>query len=325
MKRTITLVAALCLLQTLAFGQKKYEMVIEKTDGTETVINVEDIVRTYFREGTDESGDSCESGVSYTGCPDVNHPHMIDLGLASGTKWACCNVGANAPEEYGDYFAWGETKPKDYYNWSTYIHCDGTKETCHDLGLGNIADAATANWGLPWKMPTRGQLDELFRLTSEWTQENGIYGRKFTGSNGATIFLPAAGLRWSSELDDAGSNGYYWSTTLDELHAPDHAYGQGFNSKGKWWHSGSRSHGLSVRPVCTGFSDLKLSASTLSMTVGETTTVEITSGSGEYGVTNLNSSIANATLDGTTITINALAKGNAIIEVTDKQTQNPKI
>ena len=310
MKRTIALVAALCLLQTLAFGQKKYEMVIEKTDGTETVINVEDIVRTYFRERTDESGDSV------TSCPDGNHPHMIDLGLPSGTKWACCNVGANKPEEYGDYFAWGETKPKDVYDWSTYIHCDGSYDTCHDLG-SDIAgkkdyDAATANWGLAWKMPAKEQYKELIdNCTSEWTQQNGIYGRKFIGPNGATIFLPAAG----GVSSYVGSRGYYRSSTP---YGENYAYELYFNSGDARWSNNLRYSGLSVRPVYTGLSDFELSASTLSMTVGETTTVKITSGNGEYGVTNLNSSIANATLHGTTITINAKAAGNAKIEVKDK-------
>ena len=66
-------------------------------------------------------------------CPDTHHPHEIDLGLPSGTKWACSNVGANKPEEYGGYYAWGETEEKSYYDWSTYIHCDGSYGTCHKL------------------------------------------------------------------------------------------------------------------------------------------------------------------------------------------------
>jgi hypothetical protein len=211
---------------------------------------VEDIVRTYFRERTDDSP-----------CPDENHPHIIDLGLPSGTKWACCNVGANAPEGYGDYFAWGETKPKDVYTMETYAYWrgdtngDGWVDNNELVDLGSdIAgkkdyDAATANWGSPWKMPTKEQFVELIgNCTSEWTQENGIYGRKFTGSNGNTIFLPAAGGRSRGESDSVGSSGYYWSSTLNESY-PYSAYFLYFDSGNACWGSGYRFYGRSVRPV----------------------------------------------------------------------------
>lgn len=79
-------------------------------------------------------GEETPEEKAYTTCPDDHHPHLIDLGLPSGTKWACCNVGANTPEGYGNYYAWGETQTKDEYNWSNYIHCDGSMETCHDIG-----------------------------------------------------------------------------------------------------------------------------------------------------------------------------------------------
>ena len=83
-------------------------------------------------------------------CPDDNHPHAIDLGLPSGTKWACCNVGTTTPEGYGGYYAWGETEEKEIYDWTTYIHCDGSMETCHDLGsdiAGSEYDVAHVQWG----------------------------------------------------------------------------------------------------------------------------------------------------------------------------------
>ena len=262
MKRTITLVAVLCLLQTLAFGQKKYEMVIEKTDGTETVINVEDIVRTYFRERTDESGEA--EGHAPAGVV------AVDLGLPSGTKWANMNVGAEKPEDYGDYLAWGETKPKDVYDWSTYIHCDGSRDTCHDLG-SDIAgekdyDAATANWGAPWRMPSLAQCQELINnTTSEWTSQNGVNGRKFTGPNGGTIFLPAAGSRWISDLDNAGTYGFYWSSTLYES-SPDRAYRLDFYSgSADWYGIGSRYGGFTVRPV---YSELSAPAGAVAVDLG---------------------------------------------------------
>lgn len=154
----------------------------------------------------------------YTSCPDSNHPHLIDLGLPRGTLWACCNVGASKPEDYGGYFAWGETTEKIRYFWDTYIHCDGPASTCHDIGediAGTQYDAATANWGSPWVMPNKEQVEELMNsCVSEWTKENGVNGRRFTGSNGASIFLPAAGSRWYGDGDFTGSQGNYHVSTL---------------------------------------------------------------------------------------------------------------
>lgn len=249
MKRFFILLAVAAIFQTIAFGQKKYEMVIEKTDGSETVINVEDIVRTYFRERTN-------TNVSYTTCPDNNHPHMIDLGLPSGTKWACCNVGASAPEDYGNYYAWGETQPKSVYNWDTYqygyYNDDGDFSHLVNIGsdiAGTRYDAATANWGTPWRMPSKSQCQELlYNTTYVWTTQNGVKGRKFTGPNGGTIFLPAAGNRWNDELDSTGSRGDYWSSTLDES-SPGLAYGLYFSSNFETWYYYDRYGGQSVRPV----------------------------------------------------------------------------
>lgn len=259
MKRVFILLAVVTIYHSIIFGQKKYVMVIEKTDGTEIATNVEDIVRTYFRERTEESGDN--SGGSGTGgdettdayhtCPDSNHPHMIDLGLPSGTKWACCNVGASAPEQYGNYYAWGETSPKSVYNWSTYQYGSSGNNVVnigYDIA-GTRYDAATANWGAPWCMPSRTQIEELWNNCSKtWTTQNGVEGRKFVGPNGGTIFLPAAGDRWDSVLYNAGSYGFCWSSTLDESY-PGSAYYLYFNSRYAYWDSRDRFGGQSVRPV----------------------------------------------------------------------------
>lgn len=194
---------------------------------------------------------------AYTTCPDDHHPHLIDLGLPSGTQWSCCNVGATTPEEYGNYYAWGETKPKSVYNWDTYqygyYNYYGDYSHLVNIGSGIAGtgyDAATANWGSPWHMPTKAQCDELrTSCSSVWTTQNGVNGRKFTGPNGGTIFLPAAGRLWDSGLGNAGSSGYYWSSTLDESY-PDHAWGLYFYSGGVDTGSyGGRSGGRSVRPV----------------------------------------------------------------------------
>ena len=173
------------------------------------------------------------NGVSdaITLCPDDNHPHMIDLGLPSGTLWACCNIGAKSPTEYGDYFAWGETQPKSVYDWSTYkwgtVKNELTKY-CTDSQWGQFGlvdnkteldlddDAAYVNWGSDWRMPSREQLQELLdNCTSEWTTFNGVGGRLFKShNNSASLFLPVAGYRYGSWLYDSGSYSGYWSRIL---------------------------------------------------------------------------------------------------------------
>lgn len=142
----------------------------------------------------------------------LNGHEWVDLGLPSGTKWATCNVGANAPEQYGNHYAWGETKPKDEYTQSNSV--------TYQLQMSDIAgnpqyDAATANWGEGWKMPTRTQMEELIiRCTWEWIKQNGVRGYKGTGPNGNSIFFPAAG-NWSHTSFTDGSCGYiyYWSSS----------------------------------------------------------------------------------------------------------------
>ena len=140
-------------------------------------------------------------------CPDDNHPHAIDLGLPSGTKWACCNVGASIPEGSGGYYAWGETKEKEIYDWTTYIHCDGSMETCHDLGsdiAGSEYDVAHVQWGGFWVMPTQEQIQELTSNCScTWTRRNGVDGDLFTGPNGFTVFLPESDF-WRKGRDKGG-------------------------------------------------------------------------------------------------------------------------
>ncbi|MBR4830072.1 MAG: hypothetical protein IKZ92_09785 [Muribaculaceae bacterium] len=197
----------------------------------------------------------------------------VDLGLPSGTIWATRNVGASSPEEYGDYFAWGETAPKSYYDWNTYkwyheyydanghLH-DGYTKYCTDssFGLDGFVDnkteldpsddAACAHYP-GGRMPSYDQIVELCNSCSwQWTQRNGVYGQLVTGPNGNTMFLPAAGGRWSDSLVDAGSYGYYWSRTLYSS-SPYRAYYLYFTS-GYWydWSSRySRYFGYAVRAV----------------------------------------------------------------------------
>ena len=191
----------------------------------------------------------------------------VDLGLPSGLLWATCNLGANSPEEYGNYYAWGGTQPKEVYNWSTYKYCTvygaGNLETLtkyntsSDYGtpdnlttLQAADDAATAALGSGARTPTKEEWQELLNNTTvKWTTVNGVNGRKFTSTaNGNTLFLPAAGGRYGSELRSAGSNGGYWSSSLYESN-PGRAWGFYFYSDDQGMGDGSRYGGLSVRPV----------------------------------------------------------------------------
>ena len=195
-----------------------------------------------------------------------NGHEYVDLGLPSGLKWATCNVGANAPEEYGDYFAWGEVEPKEEYNWSTYKWCNGSRDTqtkycttCDHGTYGTVDnktvldkedDAASVNWGGAWRMPTKEEQDELReKCTWTWTTQNGVNGCTVTGPNGNSIFLPAAGYRYDNLLDYAGSTGYCWSSSLCTGN-PDRAYFFGFYSGYVNWSETQRNYGQSVRPVC---------------------------------------------------------------------------
>ena len=184
---------------------------------------------------------------AYTSCPDNNHPHIIDLGLPSGTKWACCNVDAKKPEDYGGYYAWGETSTKTEYSSSNYRY--------EKVNLGNDIsgtqyDVAHVKWGGKWQMPTQEQIKELDdNCKYEWTTLNGVKGGKFTGPIGGSIFLPAAGWRLFDDLNDAGEIGNYWSSTQYPDNSND-AYDLDFYSGLAYWDYGSRRYrGQGVRPL----------------------------------------------------------------------------
>ena len=207
------------------------------------------------------SGSSKGSIASNNSGTENGHEY-VDLGLS--VKWATCNVGASTPEGYGYYFAWGETQPKSTYNWSTYKWCNGSynKQTKYNpystygtvdnkTTLDLSDDAARANWGGSWRMPTKAEQDELRNnCTWTWTTQNGVNGYKVTSkSNGNSIFLPAAGARYGSSLYSAGSYGKYWSSSL-YTNCPDAAYVLVFLSDNVVLGSFSRDFGQSVRPVC---------------------------------------------------------------------------
>ena len=174
---------------------------------------------------------------------------FIDLGLPSGTLWADRNIGADAPEDYGDYFRWGETTPFTE-NSDDYEYCDLGENIA-----GTEYDVATTILGKDYQMPTDEQLKELLDYcTWELSTINDVYGMKVTGPNGNNIFLPAAGLRYDfpRSLAATGTGGYYWTATHDNLLC--YAYEGSFlmfNSLLCSWAKINRSTGLSVRPVLT--------------------------------------------------------------------------
>lgn len=184
----------------------------------------------------------------------------VDLGLS--VKWASCNVGATKPEEYGDYFAWEEVKPKKLYSY-TYKYCNESYTSLtkynnrSDYGrvddktiLDAQDDAATVNWGGAWRMPTKTEQDELrTKCKWVWTTLNGVNGYKVIGPNGNSIFLPAAGYMSEDALNDAGSYGRYWSSSLNTDN-PYSAYEVYFFSDDVYRFYNGRGNAQSVRPVC---------------------------------------------------------------------------
>ena len=191
-----------------------------------------------------------------------NGHEYVDLGLPSGIKWATCNVGATKPEEFGGYYAWGETEEKSNYDWSTYkwynissftwtkYYTDSDYDKVdYEKVLDSEDDVAHVKWGGSWRMPTKEDIEELCYVCDwEWTTQNGVNGHKVTGPNGNSIFLPAAGFRSFESLRDAGSYGNYCSAT--PISNSYGAYGFSFGSDGyDWSNGGYRVSGISVRPV----------------------------------------------------------------------------
>ncbi len=199
----------------------------------------------------------------------VDGHEYVDFNLPSGTLWATCNVGAETPESFGNYYAWGETGNKLMFNWEHYKYANDTymkltkyctNRSCGNEGfvdgliaLQNGDDAASISWGGNWHMPSKEQWDELLQnTTNKWTVQNGVTGRLFTASNGVSLFLPAVGTHFESVYTGEKVIGLYWSRSLNSVY-PFCAWYFDFNSSGCYIrdHSGSgRANGFSIRPVC---------------------------------------------------------------------------
>ena len=191
--------------------------------------------------------------------PEKPNHEWVDLGLS--VKWATCNVGASSPEEYGNYYAWGETEPKDYYSDETItfgLNISELESHGYIDNEGNLTssyDAATANWGKEWRMPTEDEVKELIEKgVWTWQYLNGVKGYKVTGPSGNSIFLPPAGYLGWGWSEGVGRYGQYWSSTASEI---KNVYGKisydgSLLSFGDdYYHNGSdfRYYGMSVRPV----------------------------------------------------------------------------
>ena len=258
MKKTVTLLAS--LLIALTAGAQTIN--VHMTDST--VVNYP-LANVSYIDFTASATPNPEPGTAPEGVV------AVDLGLPSGTKWANMNVGAKKMEDYGLYFAWGETvgytsdaSDGHVFDWASYKWCNGSSTTltkyCNTDSCGTVDnktvldvedDAAYVNWGSAWRMPTVAEIQELIdNTTSTWTTVNGVKGRRFTSkTNGNSIFLPAAGDRWNVDLISAGSGGRYWSSSLDGSY-PSGAYRLYFDSGYAFWdYYGSRGSGQSVRPV----------------------------------------------------------------------------
>ena len=191
---------------------------------------------------------------------NANGHAYIDLGLPSGLKWATYNVGATRPEQYGDYYAWGEVTQKSVYNWKTYKWGRGSNTSLtkyiNDSKYGIVDgklkldlsdDVAHMKWGGDWRMPTSEDFDELFKKCSKKRVKlNGVNVWQFIGPNGNSIYFPADGTRSEAVLLNTGILGNYWTSTGG---GNDYATEVGSNTKEIWKGGLPRFYGVSVRPV----------------------------------------------------------------------------
>ena len=272
MKKSLLLIAFL-LVCLFGFGQNGRPYFIRYRTANDTVyLNTQSVNGIHI----DALGHELthEDGTVWSALTDLDTVYIyreaeeyewVDLGLPSGLLWATCNVGADSPEDYGDYFAWGEIQPKSYYDWSTYLYGNVWHEltkycTDPDFGLNGfvdgltilqpIDDAASANLGNNVRTPTVDEWEELKEnCISVWTTFNGVDGLLFTSPNGRSLFFPAAGYCWEGDIINDGSFGGCWLSSLN-TNSPCNACHFGYYSGGNYLTCGAyRVYGLSVRAV----------------------------------------------------------------------------
>ena len=177
----------------------------------------------------------------------INGHKYVDLGLPSGTKWATCNIGADSPEEYGDYYSWGETRTKKFFYVDTYKLY--YKKVNESISGNRSYDVARKKWGENWRIPTKSNFEELDSLCIwNWTTRNGVAGYDIKATNGNSIFLPAGGARVNESIYGRAEEGYYWSSTPNTVD-PNTSYFLFFNCYYAIMYYYFRAVGLAIRPV----------------------------------------------------------------------------
>lgn len=273
MKRIIALLWLVIGTATIVFGQERVKRVLELKNGTTITGYVmeqgngsymletaEGDILFFSREEVRRITETSQS--SSTPSVRSQGSHIpVDLGLS--VKWASCNVGASTPSESGDYFAWGETSPKSYYDWDNYKWYDnngkaltkynsinerGTVDNKKGLDLSD--DAANVIWGGQWRIPTWEEWEELLKgCRWKWTSLDGVKGYVVTSKkNGNSIFLPAVGYYEESSVHRNKSLGRYWSSSV-YVGYPSSAQFLLINMTSKKNDTNNRCYGLSVRPV----------------------------------------------------------------------------
>lgn len=248
MKRLMIMAAAfaVCML-SMAQSEDTYSMQVYLSGGDVQSFLVSEVDSVVFVEldGYSSSDDASDDDTTSSDTTYVNGYAAVDLGLS--VKWATCNIGAESPEDYGNYYAWGETETKDAYDRDNSVTYYGGE--MDDIAGDTEYDAAAANWGSSWRMPTYEECVELVdSCTWEWTALNDVDGFLVTGSTGNSIFLPAVGDRNSTYNAYEGWFGTYWSSTP---YASDtqKAWAINFEMDNIYVGDDSRYRGHSVRPV----------------------------------------------------------------------------
>lgn len=250
MKKSIFSLVAFLLFGLMSLNAQS-RMKVHLTDGTVSIFSIANIDHIDWDDETATYEDITINGTTY----HLGVSGAIDLGLS--VKWAAFNVGATAPSDYGDYYAWGETETKTTYDWSNYPDSpnrDGNSFTKYAVDkqtqLDPDDDVAHVKWGGDWRMPTKAEQDELrLKCGWVWTTYGGHNGYVVIGSTGNAIFLPAAGFRGGSSLVTDGSYGHFASSSLYEGNVGN-AYVLFFSSDNISRRYGQRRNGQSVRPVC---------------------------------------------------------------------------